>query len=131
MQVSKKRIIDGVSKFISDTLIPEINDGQTRFVLSMIKDTMKKRPDMIDSFLDNPIISSSIIEDEGMYEVGHFVDTMRNILEDCECYPITIPKIPLLSPMEKVIKIKAGDFEKLVNAIWIDEEETSTTSDEA
>lgn len=119
-----------MSKFLTDTLIPESNDGQTRFVLSMIKDTMKKRPEMIDSFLDNSIISSSIIEDEGMYEVGHFVDTMRSILEDCECYPITIPKIPLLSPNEKIIKIKAGDFEKLVNAIWVDESESDTSSDE-
>lgn len=117
MQVSKKRIVDGVAKFIDDTLIPQIYDGQTRFVLSMIKDTMKKRPDMVDTFLDNPIISSSIIEDDGMYEVGHFVDTMRGILEDCECYPITIPKVPLLSPESKNIKINASDFESLVNFI--------------
>ena len=117
MQVSKKRIVDGVARFIDDTLIPQIYDGQTRFVLSMIKDTMKKRPDMVDAFLDNPIISSLIIEDDGMYEVGHFVDTMRGILEDCECYPITIPKVPLMSPEAKIIKINASDFESLINFI--------------
>ena len=105
MQFSKKRIVDGVVKFIEDTLIPQIRDGQTRFVLSMIKDTMKKRPDMVDTFLDSPVISSLVIEDEGMYEVSHFVDTMRGILEDCECYPIAIPKVPLLAPESKVIKI--------------------------
>ena len=126
MQVSKRRIVDGVARFIDDTLIPQIYDGQTRFVLSMIKDTMKKRPDMVDTFLDNPIIATSIIEDEGMYEIGRFVDTMRGILEDCECYPITIPKVPLLSPDSKIIKISASDFESLVNYIRADEPVTES-----
>lgn len=125
MQVTKKRITEGVVKFLDDTLIPEINDGQTRFVLSMIKDTMKKKPDMVDSFLDNPIISSSITEDEGLYEVGHFVDTMRSILEECEYYPITIPEVPLFSPQKKVVKINASDFESLVNAIRNEDSVTS------
>lgn len=125
MQVTKKRITEGVVKFLDDTLIPEINDGQTRFVLSMIKDTMKKKPDMVDSFLDNPIISSSITEDEGLYEVGHFVDTMRSILEECEYYPLTIPEVPLFSPQKKVVKINASDFESLVNAIRNEDSVTS------
>ena len=125
MQVSKKRIVDGVIKFVDDSLIPQIYDGQVRFVLSMIKDTMKKKPNMIDTFLDNSIISSSISENDGMYEIGHFVDTMRGILEECESYPITIPKVPLLSPDEKIVRINANDFEKLVNAIWSDESVTS------
>ena len=125
MQVTKKRITEGVVKFLDDTLIPEINDGQTRFVLSMIKDTMKKKPDMVDNFLDNPIISSSISEDDGLYEVGHFVDTMRSILEECEYYPLTIPEVPLFSPQKKVVKINASDFESLVNAIRNEEPVTS------
>lgn len=117
MQVSKKKIIDGVAKFIDDTLIPQIYDGQVRFVLSMIKDTMKKKPDMVDIFLDNPIIATSIPEEGGLYEVGHFIDTMRSVLDDCEYYPITIPKVPLLSTEEKLIKISASDFEALVSNI--------------
>ena len=117
MQVTKKHIIDGVTKFINDTLIPETYDGQLRFVLSMMKDTIKKKPETVDAFLENPVISSSITEDDGMYEIGHFVDTMRSILEECECYPITVPEVPLFSPQRKVMKITASDFETLVNDI--------------
>jgi len=117
MQVTKRHIVEGVTKFIDDTLIPETYDGQLRFVLSIMKDTIKKKPETVDAFLHNPVISSSIEEDEGMYEIGHFVDTMRNILEDCECYPITVPEVPLFSPTSKVVKITASDFEKLVNDI--------------
>lgn len=133
MQVTKKHIVNGVTKFIENTLIPEVYNGQARFVLSMMKDTIKKKPDTVDAFLDNPIISSSITESDGMYEIGHFVDTMRGILEDCECYPITIPGVPLFSPDEKVIKITASDFEKLVNDIRTEEpyvEQVSKEEDE-
>ena len=117
MQVTKRHIVDGVTRFIDDTLIPETYDGQLRFVLSMMKDTIRKKPETVDIFLHNPVIASSIEEDDGMYEIGHFVDTMRNILEDCECYPITVPEVPLFSPSTKTVKITASDFEKLINDI--------------
>jgi len=117
MQVTKRHIVDGVTRFIDDTLIPETYDGQLRFVLSMMKDTIRKKPETVDAFLHNPVIASSIEEDDGMYEIGHFVDTMRNILEDCECYPITVPEVPLFSPSTKTVKITASDFEKLINDI--------------
>ena len=117
MQVTKRHIVEGVTRFIDDTLIPETYDGQLRFVLSMMKDTIRKKPETIDTFLHNPVIASSIEEDDGMYEIGHFVDTMRNILEDCECYPITVPEVPLFSPSIKTVKITASDFEKLINDI--------------
>ena len=117
MQVTKKHIIDGVARFISDTLIPETYDGQLRFVLSMMKDTIRKKPETVDTFLNNPVIASSITEDDGMYEIGHFVDIMRTILDECECYPITVPEVPLFSPQKKTVKITASDFETLINDI--------------
>ena len=132
MQVTKRHIVEGVTKFIDDTLIPETYDGQLRFVLSMMKDTIKKKPETVDAFLHNPVIASSIEEDDGMYEIGHFVDTMRNILEDCECYPVTVPEVPLFSPTTKTIKISASYFQKLVNDIRTigSYAEPETTSDE-
>ena len=117
MQVTKKHIVNGVVRFIDDTLIPEIYDGHAKFVLSMMKDTIEKKPETVDVFLSNPVIASSIEEDDGVYEICHFVDTMRKILEECECYPITIPEVPLFSPQPKVVKITASDFEKLINNI--------------
>ena len=133
MQVTKRHIVEGVTRFIDDTLIPETYDGQLRFVLSMMKDTIKKKPEIVDAFLHNPVIASSIQEDDGMYEVSHFVDTMRNILEDCESYPIAVPEVPLFSPYPKTIKISASDFEKLVNDIRTSDsyvEPTAVTEDE-
>lgn len=128
MRVTKKQITDGLIKFIGETLIPDSHDGQLKFVLSMMKDTIRKKPDTVDYFLDNPVISSSITQDDDMYEIGHFTDTMRDILEDCEYYPIAVPEIPLLSPARKVLKITESDFESLVSAIR--GEETATVEEE-
>lgn len=123
MKVTKKQINDGVTKFITETLIPNNHDGQLKAVLYMMKDTIRKKPDTIDYFLDNPVISSSIIQEDDMYEIGHFTDTMRSILEDCDYYPITVPEVPLLSPSEKVLKITSSDFEALINSIKGDDED--------
>lgn len=130
MEVTKRHIIEGVVKFIDDTLIPETYDGQLRFVLSMMKDTIKKKPETVDAFLDNPVIASSITESDGMYEIGHFVDTMRSILEDCECYPITVPEVPLFSPTKKIVKITASDFETLINDIRGEEPVSESVTDD-
>ena len=123
MKVTKKQITDGIIKFINDTLIPDNHDGQLKAVLYMMKDTIRKKPDTVDAFLDNPVISSSIIQEDEMYEIGHFVDTMKAILEDCEYYPITVPEVPLLSPVKKIVKISLSDFDSLVNFIKGEEED--------
>ena len=130
MQVTKRHIVEGVVDFIENTLIPETYDGQLRFVLSMMKDTIKKKPELVDTFLENPVISSSITEEDGMYEIGHFVDTMRVILEECECYPITVPEVPLFSPQKKVVKITASDFESLINNIRGEESSSETVNED-
>lgn len=115
MEVSKKQIIDGVIRFIDGVLIPQCKDKQTAFVLSMSKDMIKKGS-YIDIFLDNPLISSVITEENGMYELGSFVDSMREILDDID-YPITLPSIPLLAPDETRLILTSQDFERLVSYI--------------
>jgi len=113
MEVSKKQIIDGTIRFIDGVLIPQCKDKQTAFVLSMSKDMIRKGS-LVDTFLDNPLISSVITEENGMYELSSFVDSMRGILDDID-YPITLPSIPLLAPDETRMILTSQDFERLVS----------------
>ena len=125
MEVSKKQIADGVSTFIDNCLIPSA-DGQTKLVLTMVKDGIRKG-DALDSFLDNPMIETVITEDNNMYDVSRFIQVMKDVYEDCDYYPITIPSVPLISPQERIVKITEAHFDKLVHYII---PETTTMDDE-
>ena len=123
MNVTKKQITDGLVKFI-DNMIPQCKDKQTSLILLMSKDMLKKKSDMIDIFLDNPLVASAITEEDGMYNITYFVDSMRGILDDMD-YPVVLPSIPLLAPDEVKFNVTAEDFERLISYIQppaIDEE---------
>ena len=112
--VSKKTLVQGVIKFIENDLIPQIGDRNTKFVLSIAKDSLKEDYDMVDSFLHSPMISTLIKESDGMYDILQFSSILKSVLSDSQSFPITIPKIPLFSPNEKVLKITAEDVDKLM-----------------
>ena len=115
MEVTKKQIADGVSAFIDNCLMPS-SDGQMKLVLTMAKDSIRKG-DVLDSFLDNSMIENIIIEDNNMYDISRFVQVMKDVYEDCDYYPITIPSVPLISPQERILKITEPHFDKLVHYI--------------
>ena len=107
MRVTKKQLVDAVVKFIENDLMPDIGDRNTKFVLAMAKDSLKENCDLADSFLQSPMVATLIAEEDGMYEVGNFSTILKSVLSDYQAFPVTIPKIPLFSPVEKVLKISA------------------------
>ncbi len=112
--VSKENLVHGVVKFIANDLIPLIGDRNTKFVLSMAKDSLKENDDLIDDFLHSPMVSSLVKKKDDMYDVTHFSSILKGVLADGQAFYITIPKIPLFSPTEKMLKITAEDFDKLM-----------------
>lgn len=125
--VSKKQIANGVAMFIENDLICDISDSQIKLVLSIAKDTLKKNADVLDVFLENPMIESVISEDNGMYEISDFADTLKKVISDCGNISIVIPSIPLLSPNEKKIHINDDDIRLIMNYIK-PEEKTGISS---
>lgn len=117
MMISKKQLINGVVKFIETELIPQIGDRNTKFVLSMAKDSLREDNDLADSFLHSPMVSTLVKEENGEYDVSHFSTILKNVLSEYQSFPVTIPKIPLFSPTEKVLKITAEDVDKLMKYI--------------
>ena len=115
MMISKDQLINGVVKFIGADLIPQVGDRNTKFVLAMAKDSLKQDPDLADDFLHSPMVSSLIKEEDGMYDITHFSTILKNVLTEYQSFPVTIPKIPLFSPVEKVLKITAEDVDKLMS----------------
>ena len=114
MMVSKKQLVNGVVKFIDNDLIPNVGDRNMKFVLAMAKDSLKENCDLADSFLQSPMVASLVSEEDGEYELAQLSSIMKNVLSEYQSFPVTIPKIPLFSPTEKVLKISAEDVDKLM-----------------
>lgn len=117
MMISKEKLVNGIAKFIESDLIPQIGDRNTKFVLAMAKDSLKEDEDILDDFFESPMVSSLVMEQDGMYDIGHLSSILKNVLSEYQSFPVTIPKIPLFSPTEKVLKITAEDVDKLMKYI--------------
>lgn len=115
--VTKKQLVNGVVKFIESELIPQVGDRNTKFALAMAKDSLKENNELADDFLQSPMVSSLIKEEDGMYDISHFSTILKGVLSEYQSFPVTIPKIPLFSPTEKVLKITAEDVDKLMKYI--------------
>jgi hypothetical protein len=113
----KEQLINGVVKFITADLIPQVGDRNTKFVLSMAKDSLKENSELADEFLDSPMVSSLIKKTGNDYDITNFSTILKGVLTEYQSLPVTIPKIPLFSPVEKVIKITAEDVDKLMSYI--------------
>ena len=105
---------DALIKFITNDLMNDIDDKHLKFTLCMAKKAMKENPDILDGFLDSPIVSSVIKEQDGMYDIDSFAKTMKNVLSEYDSYTIMIPKIPMFAPKDNVLKITAADVDKIL-----------------
>ncbi len=121
MMVPKKKLVHAVVKFIENDLIPYVGDRNTKFVLAMAKDSLKENNNLADAFLESPMVSTLVKEEDGEYDISQLSTIMKNVLSEYESFPVTIPKIPLFSPNEKILKITAEDIEKLLKYITTDE----------
>ena len=117
MLIKKEDLINGVVKYIGAELIPQIGDRNTKFVLAMAKDSLKQDNDLADEFLRSPMVSTLIKEQDGEYDISHFFTILKGVLAEYNSFPVTIPKIPLFSPVEKVLKITAEDVDKLMKYV--------------
>lgn len=117
MTVSKSQLVKGVVKFIENDLMKYVGDRHMKFVLAMVKDSLNENEDLIDSFFRTPMMSSIVIEDDEKYDLTHFFAILKNVMSEYDSYAITLPKIPLFSPVEKSLKITAEDIDKLIKYI--------------
>ncbi len=114
MTATKTQLVNAIVKFIETDLMDFVGDRHMKFVLAMIKDSLKENEDLIDFFFKTPIMASIVSEEDGKYDLTHFFSVLKGVLSEYDSYSITLPKIPLFSPTEKNIKISAEDVDKLI-----------------
>lgn len=111
---SKKQIADAVVKFIHHDLIDEIDDAQLKMVLCMVKKSIMDDEDSLDGFLKNPIISTVIKNNDGMYDITAFAGMLKRIIGETHEFPITVPSVPLILSHERKIKMSEADIDSII-----------------
>lgn len=114
MVVTKKQIADAIRTFIVDDVLPQTDDNQLGFILSIVARAMKENPSMVDGFLENPVVSSLIPGDCGRYDVSCLAEAVKDILSERGEYPVAVPKVPLLSAHDKNIMLTASDVDRIL-----------------
>lgn len=111
---TKREIADSIVKFISNDLLCDITSGQLKFVLCVAKKALHENPDILDGFLDSPIVANVIHEQDDEYDLDIFIKTLKNVLTEYETYSVVIPAIPMFAPKENIIRITANDIDKIM-----------------
>ena len=111
---SKKDIADAVVKFIGNDVMADIADRNSWFALCMAKKALSRNPDMIDEFLESPIVANVIKEQDGEYDVEPFARALKGVLAESGAYQIRIPEIPVFAPCKTVVSITAEDVDRVL-----------------
>lgn len=117
MIVSKEKLINTLSDFITDDLMQDVKDGALKMMALAITKMAKKSPEMIDKFLDNAIVSSLLCEEDGEYNLDTALNILRETVNETGKIYLTIPSIPLIYPEGSRLGITPSDVNKLINRL--------------
>lgn len=112
MRVTKNQIINGITDFIKEEILPKMeNDQALKILLSVAVNAIKANGKIVDKWLNNDIIRTLIDDDgSGNYDIDRLMDWIRMSVEQYGAFPVAIPPIPLISPREITLKLGPSDI---------------------
>lgn len=112
MRVSKNQIVNGLTSYIQQEILPKMADDRALAILfSVAVNAIKANEKLIDRYLSNDIIRALIDDDDsGSYNVERLMDWLRASVEEYGAFPVTVPPIPLISPREITLRLSASDI---------------------
>ena len=112
MRVNKNQIVNGLTSYIQQEILPKMADDRALAILfSVAVNAIKSNEKLIDRYLSNDIIRALIDDDgSGSYNVERLMDWLRASVEEYGAFPVTVPPIPLISPREITLRLSASDI---------------------
>ena len=112
MRVSKNQIVNGLTSYIQQEILPKMADDRALAILfSVAVNAIKSNEKLIDRYLSNDIIRALIDDDgSGSYNVERLMDWIQASVEEYGAFPVTVPPIPLISPREITLRLSASDI---------------------
>ena len=112
--VTKKELLTGVIRYVKNEVIPHVSDRSLKMVLSAVLYAVDAKPDIVDPFLNNAIVSAILQSENGlMYDTTVIFDVLGNLAKEYGGIPIVIPPVKFITATETMLTFKEGDIEEL------------------
>lgn len=112
--VTKKELLTGVIRYAKNEVIPHVSDRSLKMVLSAVLYAVDAKPDILDPFLNNAIVSAILQSENGlMYDTTVIFDVLDNLVKEYGGIPIVIPPVKFITATETMLTFKEGDIEEL------------------
>lgn len=112
--VTKKELLTGVIRYVKNEVIPHVSDRGLKMVLSAVLYAVDAKPDILDPFLNNAIVSAILQSENGlMYDTTVIFDVLGNLAKEYGGIPIVIPPVKFITATETMLTFKEGDIEEL------------------
>lgn len=111
MIIEKTRLVDGITRYAREQVLPGISDKQTKMVLSMGISVLECRPETLDGVLKLPLIP----KENGELDLDMVERILTDTAEEFGEIAFTVPPVPFISPKELKMKFNADDIRKMMS----------------
>ena len=119
MRVTKSQIVHGVTDYIQSNILPQLGNGRgMQIIVSIGANAIAANHKMADAVFDNQIVRAMLDDDgSGTYDLAGLVDAMTKSIQQFGAFPIQVPAIPLISPVEFTLSLSADDVDAMRSRI--------------
>lgn len=112
MRVTRAQIVNGITSYIQQEIIPHMEDDRAlKILFSVAVNAIKANGQLIDKWMNNDIVRALIDDDgSGHYDVERLMDWIKTSVEEYGAFPVIVPPIPLVSPREITLRLGPGDI---------------------
>ena len=112
MRVTRPQIINGLTGYIQQEILPKMDDDRAlKILFSVAVNAIKANDKLIDKYLSNDIVRALIDDDgSGNYDIERLMDWIRTSVEEYGAFPVIVPPIPLVSPREITLRLGPSDI---------------------
>ena len=119
MRVTKSQIVHGVTDYIQSNILPQLGNGRAmQIIVSIGANAIAANNKIVDALFDNQIVRAMLDDDgSGTYDLAGLVDAMTKSIQQFGSFPIQVPAIPLISPVEFTLSLSADDVDAMRSRI--------------
>lgn len=109
MQISRQQMLNGAAKYIRGEVLPHIPDKGVKVVMETLAAMVEMSPKIINKYLDMPVVAAILQEQDGFFDLDMVEAALVKAIEKHGGLEITVPAIPLISPVPKSMTFSAND----------------------